>query len=181
MPYLLLALLICLPPITQAEIYKWVDEKGIHFADEAPAGVDAETVIVKPPKSNTPAGSQSSKPAARPMDDAPEHENNDSKSIQRYTNLEITHPDHDQALRANGGNISVSCSLTPALQSAAGHQVRFLLNGQPFAISSSCGTTLEGVDRGSHEISAEVIDQEGLILLRSDATPFTLQRNSRHQ
>jgi hypothetical protein len=179
MPYLLFALLICLPPITQAEIYKWVDEKGIHFADEAPAGVDAETVIVKPPNSNTPAGSQSSEPATRPMDSAPEHENNDSKSIQRYTNLEITHPDHDQTVRANGGSISVSCSLTPVLQSNAGHQVRFLLNGQPFAMSSSCSATLEGINRGSHEISAEVIDQEGMILLRSDTTHFSLQRNSR--
>ncbi len=179
MPYLLLVLLICLPPITQAEIYKWVDEKGIHFADEAPPGVDAETVIVKPPNSNSPAGSQSSEPTTRPMDHAPEHENSESKSIKHYTNLEITHPDHDQTVRANGGSVSVSCSLTPALQSDAGHQVRFLLNGQPFAMSSSCSATLEGINRGSHEISAEVIDQEGLILLRSDTTHFSLQRNSR--
>lgn len=179
MPYLLLALLICLPPITHAEIYKWVDDKGVHFADEKPPGVEAEEVIVKPPNTSAPASTPSSEPATRPMENAPGKDNDDFKSTKRYTKLAITHPENDQAVRANGGSVSVTCSLTPTLQSNAGHQVRFLLDGQPFAISSSCSTTLEEVDRGTHQVSAEVINQEGRVLLRSNTTKFNLQRSSR--
>ncbi|RUM94303.1 MAG: hypothetical protein DSZ28_03925 [Thiothrix sp.] len=178
MPYLLLALLICLPPITQAEIYKWVDEKGIHFADEAPAGVDAETVIVQPPNSSAPPSTTSSDSATHPTDNTPEQDNDTFQSTKRYSTLNITHPNNDQAIRSNGGNVLVTCSLTPPLQADAGHQVRFILDGQAFAISSSCSTTLEELDRGIHYVSAEVVNQEGLILLRSDTTKFNLQRHS---
>jgi len=181
MPYLLLALLICLPPITHAEIFKWVDEKGIHFADEAPPGVDAEKVVVQPPNSSAPANTRSSGPATRPMNDVPGKDNNDFQTTKRYTKLTITHPNDDQAVRANNGSVSVTCALTPALQSESGHQVRFLLDGQPFAVSSRCSTTLEEVDRGAHQVSAEVINQEGRILLRSDSIRFNLQRHSRLQ
>ena len=180
MPYLLLALLfICLPPVTHAEIYKWVDETGIHFADEAPAGVDAKKVIVQPPNSSAPASTTSSDSTTRPADNTPGQDNDAFQPTKRYSELKITHPDNDQAVRANSGSVSVTCSLTPALQSDAGHQVRFLLDGQPFAISSSCSTTLEEIDRGTHKVSAEVINQEGRVLLRSGTTRFNLQRHSR--
>ena len=180
MPYLLLALLIALPPIiTHAEIFKWTDEKGIHFADEAPPGVDAEKVIIQPPNTSTPASTQSSESTAHPSDDAPGVNNDRYQRAKRYTKLIITHPGNDQAIRANNGSVSITCALDPALQSDAGHQVRFLLDGQPFAVSSRCSTTLEEVDRGAHWISAEVINQEGQILLQSDVTKFHLQRHSR--
>ena len=163
---------------SHAQIYKWVDEKGIHFADEAPPGVDAEKVTVEPPNRSTSTGTQRSEPASRPMDDS-SGQDNDAYRIRRYTELEITHPNNDQAVRANSGNVSVTCALNPSLQSAAGHQVRFLLDGQPFAIESSCSTTFEELDRGTHQVSAEVIDQQGRILIRSEAAKFHLQRHSR--
>jgi hypothetical protein len=180
MPYLLLALLIFLPPITHAEIYKWVDEKGIHFSDEAPPGIDAEKVIVKPPNISTPSHSApASHPSTPSADEDPEGKHFKAQKTKRYAELKITHPNNDQALRENNGKISITCSLSPTLQSSAGHQVRFILDGQPFSVVSSCSTTIEEIDRGSHQVSAEVIDAQGRVLLRSNTNTFHLQRHSR--
>ncbi len=48
-PLLMLLFAVCSAPVT-AQVYKWVDAEGnVHYGQQRPAGMEAETLHVRPP------------------------------------------------------------------------------------------------------------------------------------
>ncbi len=147
-----------------AEIYRSVDENGnVVFTDKP--SPDAELIevgelqTIKPP----PAGDFEYKaPPAKP---AP-----------AYTGVSITSPKDDEAVRDNGGNVTVNIATQPGLR---GSDILVLyLDGKETILGKSTAKAFHSLDRGSHQLRAAIKDANGRILLSSESITFHLQRHS---
>ena len=157
--------LLALP--VSAGIYTYIDEQGNRVFTDRPGGRAAESVDSRSINS-MPA--QPTAPPATP-DEAP-RENKFT-----YRLLEIVQPEHDTTLRNNAGELSVSVTSDPALQ--PGHLYRLLLDGSPIAPATSEPTfALGNIDRGSHQLIVEVVDDKGQTLQSSPPRTFHLLRTS---
>ena len=88
-----------------------------------------------------------------------------------YQFLEITAPSAEGTVRSNEGILNVSYELQPALQK--GDRVNLLLDG-----IKRQGINIEGVERGAHVVSIEVVSENGEMQIRSQDVTFYLQRSS---
>lgn len=169
MPLILLLFSWC--AIAMAEVYKWVDEEGIHYGDKPPS---KEAKPVKLPEVSgykpRPLPGASGKGSGDLVNADPD------KTFAGYQQLSITSPTNDQTLRANDGVVRVSISLVPALQE--GHVLSLLLDGRPVADTGDTNRVIENVDRGSHTLVAVVSDNQGKQLISSVQIRFFLHRAS---
>lgn len=167
MLFALLAGLLILPA-SAAEIYRYTDAKGnTVFTNQPPVEVDSQAVTL-PPANTLPS----------PESDAyPTSSDNTEPARVAYRQLELTGLPEADAIRANNGSFSVQVAIDPQL--APGHQLRLLLDGQPYGeAGTSTGFQLLNVDRGSHTLAVEVISGERSIQRSSPAT-IHVQRVSR--
>ncbi|MFY0729571.1 penicillin-binding protein [Pseudomonas sp. NFX15] len=97
-----------------------------------------------------------------------------------YDVLRILVPEPDATIRSNAGEVIVSATHEPALQ--PGHRYRLLLDGQPTAEPGTSPVfPLSNIDRGSHTLSVEILDEQGRIVERTASQPFHMQRTSLSQ
>lgn len=162
---LLCLLLLSLP--TFAQVYTYIDAEGNRVFTDKPQRGDAEAVQLAPSNS-MPAPDSMSQPAAvveptsRPAG---------------YQMLRILIPQPDATVRNNAGSLIVTATSEPALH--AGHSYRLLLNGEAVGEPGRSPVfPLENIDRGTHKLAVEVIDGNGLIVERTPAQPFHMQRIS---
>lgn len=167
---LLLGSLLLTGPLAQAEMYKWVDEEGNVSYSDQPQHKDARKLDSLGdntiPATRVPPKAQ----PALPAPDEPET---------RYSSLQITSPEDDQAIRSNPGNITVSLTIEPALNVAQGHSISLLLDHQ--LVSENITTDqamLQNIDRGTHQLSAVIKNQQGRTLKQSNSITFHLHRHS---
>ena len=92
--------------------------------------------------------------------------------------LQISYPEPDSAFWDNQGNFTLRLTLEPALDSAAGHRVRVYLDGEPRGTTSNLQWRFTGVNRGTHSVRAEVIDEAGESLIQSETVSFHLHQQS---
>ncbi|MGK0223728.1 MAG: hypothetical protein ACI9ON_002975 [Limisphaerales bacterium] len=98
-----------------------------------------------------------------------------------YEVLQVTSPKHDLAIRENSGSVSITVSLTPELSNEHGHALEILMDGETLANAAMTSVDLANVDRGTHNISARVIDEEGRTLITSETVSFHMLRYSKKQ
>ncbi|NIP16311.1 MAG: DUF4124 domain-containing protein [Pseudomonadales bacterium] len=159
-------------------IYKTIDEDGnVVFTDTPPrADGPSETVTVSSPNSFDPAeaGTEGSTRQLWIVD--PDAEDETPGEV--YAALTITSPEEDENIRENAGNVTVTVKLEPPnLQ--PGHRIRLLLDGSPTGGTSTTGLfALTNVDRGTHSLKAEVVDEAGKLIYAGPASTFHLQRYS---
>lgn len=163
-----ISLVIAMGALHAAEVYRWVDEAGkIHYSDSPRPG--AEAVEIREPN----------------VYDAPENlprietEPPDPETdTPGYERLQITYPEPDSAFWDNQGNFTLRLTLEPALDSAAGHRVRVYLDGESQGTTEKLQWRFTGVNRGSHSVRAEVIDEAGESLIQSGTVSFHLHQQS---
>ncbi|MCG3143278.1 MAG: hypothetical protein HONDAALG_00619 [Gammaproteobacteria bacterium] len=148
------------------ELYKWVDKDGVHYSDQPAPGAEKIEVHGVPNVGATPVP-----PPAAPAAPA-------AGTFAGYEQFAVTEPPDNGIIRDNSGagEVSVTVSLTPALREDLGHTVRVTLAGQTQG-GAATQFSFTGIDRGTHTISAAVIDGAGSTLQTTTAT-FTLQRTS---
>lgn len=152
--------LLCLPLLLgcftlQAEIYKSTDADGnVSFSDAPSATTESEPVEIQTPNTIAPT----SAPALTPQGEI--------KPDFRYTSLSIS-PANDSTIRSNNGNFSVTLTLTPALKT--GHSLHFYFDGKKQA-GSGTSYQFNNVDRGAHNLRAEVVDGDGKVLIQQSST-----------
>ena len=165
--WLLIACFIALP--TSAQVFTYVDPQGNRvFTDQPKPGNATRVPLVK---SNRMAANPTS---AVPLsaEDSPE-----VKAPFHYDLVRILVPEPDATIRSNSGEIIVSVTSEPGLQRA--HRYRLLLDGQPTAKPGlSPVFPLSNIDRGSHTLSVEILDEQGRIVERTASQPFHMQRTS---
>lgn len=164
MKYLLLMLLMVLPPVAIAgdQIWRWVDDEGtVHFSDEYREGAEEVQRRALPTMQAPP-------PA--PRRDAPPREQRP-----RYESLRIASPETDDVILANDGRIPVVVEVSDSL--STGHRIVILLDGEEVARGASA--TLTDVRRGSYTLQAVIQDQQGREIAASEAIPFHVRQHSR--
>lgn len=170
----LLALLLM--PVTGVaeEIYKWVDEHGnVHYSDSPLDG--GEAVNLKPlptmpmttiriPDRDVSKG-RGGKSGGKGADEA------------AYGSLSIISPANETSIHKFSEAIQVTASIDPPLK--AGHKFRVLVDGQA---SGSPGTSpvfsVGPLERGTHTISVQVVDDEGAQVQGSDAVTVHVHQPS---
>ncbi len=93
-----------------------------------------------------------------------------------YQAFSILSPTIGESYRNNAGNFTISLSLQPALRPS--HRVVIKLDGKEVANGKSLSKSLTSQDRGTHTISAQVVDASGKTMISTSGS-FTLQRVSR--
>lgn len=111
-------------------------------------------------------------PAYKPITDklAPSSDSNKSTPYESFT---ILNPANGTTFHSGSGNISVSTKLEPSLKPE--DQIRFLLDDSEVKVSSASSIQLNNIDRGTHSITAQVIDQSSNTLI-STTNQFTIHR-----
>ena len=153
-----------------SEAYVWTDENGVvHYSDRPMPGA-RRIELTDPNASQSPAPRRRDTASSDTAEDTVE----DSGPI-RYESLEVASPSAEETLWNIEGVLNVSLALSPALQ--PGHQVRVYFDGNPQIVQGT-SFTLEEVWRGVHNLQAEVIDQNGQMLIRSRPNRFYVQQST---
>ncbi|TLX58754.1 penicillin-binding protein [Stutzerimonas nosocomialis] len=165
-------LLLCLmlfSPLALAQVYTYIDQDGNRvFTDQPTKG--AKVIELTPPNA-MPA------PQTRRLSPPPQAADKKPEPALPYGLLRILVPSPDATINNNAGDLIVTATSDPALQE--GHAYRLILDGQ---VSGSPGRSpvfaLSNIDRGTHHISVEIIDQGGRILEKTPNQPFHMRRVS---
>ncbi len=151
-----------------ADIYRHVDADGnVAYSDQPSEGANKVEVdpinIDASPKLQPKAVVNPSKDSQGPG----------------YKALTITAPENDTTLR-NASEIGVTASLNPGLGQS--HRVRFLDNGKVIAPAArNMSLMVTGLERGSHQLTAEVIDKDDQVVISSAPVSVHVHRASIHQ
>ena len=163
---ILCLLLVVAVGTAQAKIYKWVLPDGSVVYSDRPQEEGAREVELPPIQTFSPP------PTPR---DAGETESKEPEKT--YDSVKVVSPQNDEAVRDNGGTVSVQIDLTPPLH--PGHTVEILLDGKPIGKGRGTTATVTNVDRGTHSVSAVVKDADGKTVASAPGVTFHLKRVSR--
>lgn len=169
-PVLLLGVL---PALVSAGVYKLVGPDGqVTYTDQEPSR-DQTYEKVKVP---VPNGGRLTTPAQpQPADASPPAE---EKLAALYRTFSIAVPAPNSELRENAGNVTVSLQLEPDLTRNAGHRIVLLMDGKLVAEGASLSFQLSNVDRGTHQLQAEIRAASGERIMVASPVTFTLHRIS---
>ncbi len=151
----------------QTNVYKSVNKEGVvEYSDQPTKG--AEEITVKKPQNITlPKGADVFKTS---------ESNQSTGSNNTYQSIVITQPAHDSAFNSGSGQVSISSETTPSLIN--GHSIQLVVDGASYNSNKSGSFSLSNVDRGTHQVQVNVIDEAGNTLISSDITTFTLHRTN---
>jgi len=154
-----------------AQAYKWTDDEGVvHYSDRPRPGAERVELAKSEPRRPT-ATSQSFARAPSTADEA----GAEGAQPFRYESLEVATPAAEETLWNIEGILNVSLALSPALQ--PGHRVRVYFDGNARDVPG-LSFRLEEVYRGVHNVQAEVLDETGTLMIRSQPNRFYVQQNT---
>ncbi len=155
--------------------WKWTDDNGvIHYSDVPVDG--AEKVNIAEYNRATGANlSRNTSPSSNTNTNTNTDTDTESATAPGYTSIDITSPAAEETLWNVEGQVTVSVSVSPGLQS--GHQIRAYFDGQVQAVQGTT-FTIDEVYRGVHNLQVEVIDGSGKLMIRSQPNRFYVQQNT---
>lgn len=166
----LICLCIAFSSLTAAttKIYHWVDENGkSHYSDTADLGTEEIHVInenivtsnnVQPPTMTKNTASLKDEPAI-------------------IYQADIISPEDNRPLRSNDGSINIQVKITPEKNPA--HKLQLFLDGKALGKPQISSTILaSNIDRGTHQIQVQLLDESGKVLARTQVVTLHLQRIS---
>ncbi|MFL6531881.1 DUF4124 domain-containing protein [Pseudomonas alvandae] len=160
-------LLIAMPGL--AQVYTYIDAQGNRVFTDQPRPGNARKVQL-PPGNRMPtpaAGINSTTPVEPPQ----------AEPLFRYEMLRLLIPEPDATIRSTAGELIVTATSEPGLQ--RGHRYRLLLDGKPTAEPGPSPVfALKNIDRGTHHLAVEILDEQGRIVERTANQPFHMQRMS---
>lgn len=164
--HILFILIFLLSGIASAEVFKSTSPDGIVEFSDVPSKQKQEPVKLSP-MSTFKAPPRSESQASKPTEKTGEY---------TYTNLSISSPANEATIRDNAGTLPVSVAVTPALH--RNHKFILLMDGIQVGESGSGNFTVNNVDRGSHSLSAQVVDKEGKTLISASPVTVFLHRQA---
>ncbi len=143
-------------------VYKATDEDGNIIFTDKPSEEAEEIKIQKLDTIKNPNPGRYA-----PSSKQPEESNH-------YKSFVVSSPENGAGIRSNNGNISISLTLEPTLK--AGHKIIISMDGKE--VGSGSSVSLQNVERGTHSISASVVDGNGKTLISTSST-FSILRASK--
>ena len=165
---LLLCLLILLPQLAAAQIFRSVDEQGnVTFSDTPPSSGPSEQIEVR----------QTNRTPAPAVVETLEPETAAEEGAAVAYSVTITSPENETTIAMGPGNFSVSAAVEPALQQ--GELLQLFIDGSPSGEPQAGGTwNLTNVFRGAHDLTVAVVDSKGEQLAESTAVRVYVLRPS---
>ncbi len=154
----------------QADVYKTINADGeVVFSDRPGQGAERVELpgltTYKPP----PVTKRTPRSAATAAGD----------DAGQYSSLKVSSPEDEATIWDNEGIISLSLEIDPELQTDTGHRIQYYLDGKPDGEAETSLTyTYRDVDRGTHTVSAAVVDVEGNALISSSPVTVHLHKAS---
>ncbi len=169
-------IVLCLQP-AHAEVYKWVKPDGTVVYSDQPE--DADTPVTRIESPSVPVLDMAPVPRQRSsrwrsQDSAAKSAESGSSSF--YQTLTITSPANDMAVRDNAGQLNVTVQVLPSL--IANHQVQLLNSGQVVSAPQKGLSFNIELFRGTHSLTAQIVDDQGQIVMTGPATVVHMQRYS---
>ena len=165
-------LFICLAlfaAAVSADVYRSVNEAGeVVFSDVPSKGSERVNLpplsTIKPPKPAASSVSTGSKPgAAEPI----------------YRSFQVATPENDATIWDNQGDIKLGVLLEPSLQIAQGHKIQYFLDGAAYGLAEQSLTNqYRNLDRGTHTLSASVVDGKGKAVISTNPVTVHLHKAS---
>lgn len=158
--------LLIIPFVAGAEVYKWTDEFGkVHYSDQPNKMTDKpidlpESMIYKAP--------------AKPKFELDKPE--EKPAYKFYETFKIVSPQNDGTVRSAPGNLSILMQVSPALRS--NHSVVVMVDGKEVAKGKSTSVSVSNIERGSHSLSAKIIDDNGRVVKSAAAVTFHMKRTA---
>ena len=169
MRYLLLTLFILSTHAT-AEVYKTINPDGSTSYSDVPTN-DQEPV--KLPEL-TPA------PAVKYPKKSIDKKKDDNMIALPYKSFTISSPENNAIIRDNNGNVTIQVNITPELQTSFKHSISFYLDGKIYKSGlSSNQIQMTNLDRGSHTISAKLLNANKKILKVTQTITIHVKRQSK--
>ncbi|HKM36237.1 MAG TPA: DUF4124 domain-containing protein [Thiopseudomonas sp.] len=158
--------------VASATIYTYTDANGAQvFTDRPPKQKNVETLNI------VPSNQLPVTPITTPINPPPVYMEQVEPLPVQYEMLRILVPEPDATIRANDQQLIVTVSSEPSLH--AGHRYRFILDGQPVGEATrSPVLQLKGVERGTHILAVEIINENDAVLERTPAQPFHLRQTT---
>jgi len=174
-PILALLVLLAAPFAAAGEAYVWTDEDGVvHYSDRPVPGAK-RIELAEPNSTRSPAPRRGAAANDAEPDAGDDGETVDSAAPFRYESFAVASPGAEETLWNIEGVLNVSLALEPPLQS--GHQIRVYYDGEPQIVTST-RFQLQEVWRGVHNLQAEVLDETGNMMIRSQTNRFYVQQTS---
>ncbi|MFI8480380.1 DUF4124 domain-containing protein [Pseudomonas sp. NPDC078700] len=162
---LLTCLLLLFSLSISAQVYTYIDADGNRVFTDQPRGGNAKPVKMAPTNSMTPT-----------IKLKPEVEDT-QPVVLSYQMLRILVPQPDATIRDNAGDLIVSATSEPEL--LPGHRFRLILDGNTVGETGRSPVfPLDNIDRGTHQLAVEIIDENERIIERTPSQPFHLLRTS---
>ena len=160
----LLSVLVCTPAL--AVICKTVDDAGNVTYSDVPAGECQQRVRLPEPSTYAP----------RPVASQPRASAGPS-SFTGYESVEISSPENNGTVRSNEEKVAVALQVVPGLEEE--HKVRWVLDGMQInPPADSLSATLSGVRRGTHSLSAQILNARNVVVHQTPTISFTLRKDS---
>jgi len=165
----LLALGLAAVAVAGTTTYRWVDADGVHYSDQPHPGAEQITLGTTPTYSG--ADTQPSTPSQPPAGNGPGQNN----APFRYDSCAVTQPANDQMLM-NSDSVTISVQPQPFLRN--GDHVVITLDAQTIDLGGGGQQQYQvsPVDRGTHTVSAAIMDPGGNSLCQSLALKFHVQQ-----
>lgn len=158
--------------VQAGKIYTWTDENGkTHFSDTPIQGASSEVDV--DPQNLISAEVLETK-----------EKSTDSLSEQLTTKVapeainyqaDIVFPKDDSTIRSNEGTLEIHVNITP--QKESGHMFQLYLDGQKLGKPQYSPTMRAlNVDRGTHQVQVQLLDEKGKVLAKTQIVTVHLQR-----
>lgn len=164
------AILFLLAHAVQADVYKSISADGeVIFSDIASEGAEP----VKLP------GLSTYKPSPVVVKHGAALAGETEDDEESYKSLKVTSPEDDATFRDNQGIVPLTVALEPALLTKSGHQIQYFLDGKAYGKPlPRLSRTYRAIERGTHTLSAAVVDAGGAVVISTEAVTIHLHRTS---
>jgi len=160
-------LLVLLAATANAEVYKSINADGdVIYSDVPTQGAKPVEMPELPTYTPVPLPAAPVAPATKvkAAEDA-------------YSKFSLAGPKNEETILYTAGNVNVSVTLEPALQVEKGHRIEYFLDDQPQGKPvASLSTSFLNVDRGTHTVSAAVIDESGKVIIKTKPATIYIRR-----
>lgn len=158
--------LAALPALGQ--VYTYIDAQGNRVFTDQPRPGNAKKIQLAPGNRVPPP---SAGKIAAPLPEEP------PKPQFHYEMLRLLIPEPDATIRSTAGELIVTATSEPGLK--RGHRYRLLLDGKPTGEAGPSPVfALSNIDRGTHHLAVEILDEQGRTVERTANQPFHMQRMS---
>lgn len=147
-----------------AEVYKHTNPDGSVTFSDVPTKIDAEPIELKSSSSYAPPPTPRTSTTTTPK-----------KQAADYT-VAISSPGNDASVRDNAGNLTITASSTPELQS--GYLFILIMDGKNMGEGRTGKFQLTNLDRGTHSFTVQITDPSKNIVAQSAAVTVHLKRAS---